>query len=82
MWIENREDLLVCRRNELVPENPPVLKTGIEGLLEYRINKNKRHPDCIYQRYDETEEACQCNIALMRSMLWKIWMRYLTAMKM
>ena len=55
MWIENREDLLVCRRNELVPENPPVLKNGIEGLLEYRINKNKRHPDCIYQRYDETE---------------------------
>lgn len=55
MWIKNREDLLVCRRNELVPENPPVLKNGIEGLLEYRINKNKRHPDCIYQRYDETE---------------------------
>lgn len=55
MMIEKRDDLLVCMRNELVPENPPVLKTGIEGLLEYRINKNKRHPDCIYQRYDEAE---------------------------
>ena len=55
MLIKNREDLLVCRRNELVPENPSVLKTGIEGLLEYRINRNKRHPDCIYQSYDETK---------------------------
>ncbi len=53
--IENKDELLVCRRNELVPENPQVQKNGIEGFLEYRLNKNVRHPDCIYQRYDETE---------------------------
>ncbi len=53
--IGDRDELLICRRNELVPENPPVLKNGIEGLLEYRINRNKRHPDCIYQGYDEAE---------------------------
>ncbi len=55
LLIMNKDELLICRRNELVPENPPVLKNGIEGLLEYRINRNKRHPDRIYQGYDETE---------------------------
>ncbi len=55
LLIENKDDLLICRRNELVPENPPVLQRGIEGLLEYRINRNKRHPDCLYQGYDEAE---------------------------
>ncbi|MCR5406837.1 MAG: hypothetical protein K6E88_08625 [Lachnospiraceae bacterium] len=55
MMIDKREDLLVCRRNELAPENPPALKCGIEGLLEYRINRNARRPDCIYQGYDEAE---------------------------
>ena len=55
LLIMNQEELLRCRRNELVPENPQVLKRGIEGLLEYRINRNKRHPDCIYQGYDEVE---------------------------
>ena len=55
LLIMNQEELLRCRRNELVPENPQVLKRGIEGLLEYRINRNKRHPDCIYQGYDEAE---------------------------
>ena len=44
LLIMNQEELLRCRRNELVPENPQVLKRGIEGLLEYRINRNKRHP--------------------------------------
>ena len=53
--ISNKDELLICRRNELVPENPQVQRTGIEGLLEYRINDNNRHPDCIYERYDETE---------------------------
>ena len=55
MLIMNKDELLICRRNELVPENSPVLKSGIEGLLEYRINRNRRHPDCIYQGYDEAE---------------------------
>ena len=49
LLIMNKDELLICRRNELVPENPPVLKNGIEGLLEYRLNRNRRHPDCIYQ---------------------------------
>ncbi len=53
--VGNKDDLLICRRNELVPENPDVQKTGIEGLLEYCLNKNIRHPDCIYKRYDEEE---------------------------
>ena len=55
LLITNKDELLICRRNELVPENPQVQRTGIEGLLEYRLNENKRHPDCIYERYDETE---------------------------
>lgn len=55
LLIMNKDELLICRRNELVPENPQVQRTGIEGLLEYRLNKNKRHPDCIFQGYDETE---------------------------
>ena len=50
LLIENKDELLICRRNELVPENPQVQRTGIEGLLEYRSNDNKRHPDCIYER--------------------------------
>ncbi|MCR4989531.1 MAG: hypothetical protein K6A38_01525 [Lachnospiraceae bacterium] len=55
LLIMNKDELLICRRNELVPENPQVEKTGIEGLLEYRLNDNLRHPDCIFQKYDEIE---------------------------
>lgn len=55
LLIMNKDDLLICRRNELVPENPPVFKNGIEGLLEYRINRNKKQPDRIYRGYDEEE---------------------------
>lgn len=40
-----KEDLLKCYRNELVPENPCVNEYGVLGLLQYRKNKNKRHPD-------------------------------------
>ena len=58
LLIRNKDELLICRRNELVPENPRVQRNGIEGLLEYRLNDNRRHPNCIYQRYDETEHKC------------------------
>lgn len=43
--ISIKENLLKCYRNELVPENPYVDKYGVEGLLQYRKNQNKRHPD-------------------------------------
>lgn len=43
--INKYEDLLVCSRNELVPENPYVKEDGIEGLLIYRCMERKRHPD-------------------------------------
>ena len=48
-----KDDLLLCRRNELVPDNPTVEEHGIAGLLKYRMNRNKMHPDSIYQGYDE-----------------------------
>ena len=43
--IDRKEDLLKCYRNELVPENPCVNEYGVKGLLVYRRNQNKRHPD-------------------------------------
>lgn len=43
--IYSKENLLKCYRNELIPENVYVNKYGVEGLLQYRKNKNKRHPD-------------------------------------
>lgn len=43
--ISSKENLLKCYRNELVPENPYVDKYGVEGILQYRKNQNKRHPD-------------------------------------
>mgnify|MGYP003506673708 CR=1 FL=1 len=43
--ISNKESLLRCYRNELVHENLKVVDTGVRGLLQYRKNQNKRHPD-------------------------------------
>lgn len=43
--ISCKESLLQCYRNELVPENPQVNDYGVKGLLQYRKNKNIRHPD-------------------------------------
>lgn len=50
--LDKEEEFLRCLRNELVPENR---KTGygIEGLINYRINKNIRHPDSMYMGYDK-----------------------------
>ena len=31
LLIRNKDELLICRRNELVPENPRVQRNGIEG---------------------------------------------------
>ncbi|MCR4674841.1 MAG: hypothetical protein K5675_07510 [Lachnospiraceae bacterium] len=53
MGLQCKDDLLLCKRNEFVPENPTVEERGIVGLLRYRTNKNKMHPDSIYQGYDE-----------------------------
>jgi len=50
--LETKEDLLKCLRNELVPENP-ITEYGIKGLIEYRNNNNLRHPDSMYERYNE-----------------------------
>ena len=55
MMIENREDLLKCRRNELAPDNPGVYSRGIEGLMEYRLNDNKRNPLSLYRKYCKEE---------------------------
>ena len=56
MTFETKDDFLKCVRNELVPENPKTSE-GLVGLLEYRINasegRNKRHPDSLYEGYDE-----------------------------
>jgi len=48
--LDSKEDFVKCLRNELVEENP---KTGygIKGYLEYRKNKNVRHPDDMYEKY-------------------------------
>lgn len=43
--ISTKESLLKCYRNELVPENPSVNEYGVKGLLQYRKNIKKRHPD-------------------------------------
>ncbi len=45
-------DLCKCLRNELAPCNPHVAETGIEGLLEYRLAQNVRHPDSLYEGFD------------------------------
>lgn len=49
------EDFTKCIRNELVLENKKT-QNKILGLLEYRMNKNKRHPDSIYEGYDENKK--------------------------
>lgn len=43
--ISSKESLLLCYRNELVPNNPHVNDYGVKGLLQYRKNRNVRHPD-------------------------------------
>ncbi|MBQ9332854.1 MAG: hypothetical protein IJS12_00785 [Lachnospiraceae bacterium] len=53
--INSIEDLLTCRRNELMPDSPHIRKSGIEGLLEYRLSEIKMPPESIWQRYDEDE---------------------------
>lgn len=45
MYFDQKEDLLRCGRNELVPENPQIAENGVKGLLYYRCNNNQRHPD-------------------------------------
>lgn len=60
MKFESKEDFLKCLRNELVPENPKTAY-GMNGLLEYRINAdkklNKRHPDSLFEGYDERNKG-------------------------
>lgn len=56
--ISNKESLLKCYRNELVPENPKVDEYGVKGLLLYRKNNNKRHPDSALS-YSETKWIAQ-----------------------
>ncbi len=53
--INSIEDLLTCRRNELMPDSSHIRKSGIEGLLEYRLSEIKMPPESIWQRYDEDE---------------------------
>lgn len=55
MMINSMEDLLTCRRNELVPDNPQIEKKGIEGLLEYRLSEIKMPAESIWLKYDEDE---------------------------
>ena len=43
MKIDNRDDLLVCRRNEILPGALPFFQTGIEGLMEYDETTHKYH---------------------------------------
>ena len=65
--LDKREDFLRCLRNELVPENPETgyRGYGIEGLINYWINKNIRHPDNMYMRYNKLKKKCVSpNIAL------------------
>lgn len=45
--INKYEDLLECRRNELVPKNQFVKENGVEGLITYRCMKNGIHPDSL-----------------------------------
>lgn len=52
MKIVKKEDLLLCMRNELVPSNPRINEQGLEGFLKYRLLKNHKHPDSIYEEYD------------------------------
>ena len=54
MQIYSREDLLVCRRDELAPGDPQVSQTGIEGLMEYRINYNTTGSVSLFREYDKT----------------------------
>ncbi len=55
--VRNKEDLCKCLRNELAPCNPFVSAKGLAGFLEYRINADRnlnfRHPDCLYEGYDD-----------------------------
>jgi len=45
--ILNEKDLLICCRNKLAPINPIVNEGGVLGLLQYRKNNNKKHPDSL-----------------------------------
>lgn len=53
MRFDQKEDLLRCVRNVLVPENPQIVETGVKGLLSYRCNNNQRHPDSALT-YEDT----------------------------
>jgi hypothetical protein len=46
-----KEELLECKRDELVSENG-VTSRGIIGLLEYRMKVKKRHPDSLFEGYE------------------------------
>ena len=43
MKIDSRDDLLVCKRNEILPEALPFFSTGIEGLMKYDETSHKYH---------------------------------------
>jgi hypothetical protein len=44
---KTESDLLLCVRNEACPNNPKIYEKGLKGLLLFRCNKNKSHPDYV-----------------------------------
>lgn len=52
LQIKNKDNLLICRRNELCEGKNPPTGTGVRGYLDFTDLPDHWHPDCIYEGWD------------------------------
>lgn len=50
--LNSSNDFLKCVRNELRPENKKTTY-GLEGLLQYKLNSERKDPDSMYLKYNK-----------------------------